>query len=150
MFGLFNKKTTSNNNYSLKNDYTSTSINSDDRVAADGGAIVTRGNVNILDGGAIGEAFKFGNAANEDAFDFGKTLAQLSSDDTELVLGFASNAFDAAHEAVTGQAERVLTLTESAMERDRVESAKLADKAMQIAIPLGLAFAAAWAWRGMK
>ncbi|MEN8950689.1 hypothetical protein [Planktotalea arctica] len=139
MFGLFNKRTESTNNYSLQNDYKSTSINSDDRVAADGGAIVTRGNVSILDGDAIDSSFEFAN-----------TLAQLSSDETEVALGFAQNAFDAAHQAVTGQSQRVLTIAETAMERDRVESAKLSEKAMQIAVPLGLAFAAAWAWRGMK
>lgn len=135
---LFSKKTRSTNNYSLRNEYTSLSTNSDDRVGADNGAIVTRGNVNILDGGAVAGSLNLARDITAGAYDSLGTIAELSS-----------GTFDSALDAVTGQADRVLTMAQAErlknVEMQQEQSGLLTEKLFNIALPLGIVFAIAWA-----
>jgi hypothetical protein len=101
---------------------TSTTTNTttiDERVAADQGAIVTRGNVTVTDSGAIALA----GEVSEQAINFGGDLARESLASTTETLAQIINA-------------------------DRAEETQLADQLIRIGIPALVVMVIAWrVWR---
>lgn len=98
---------------------TNTSV--DNRVAADNGAIVTKGNVTVLDGGAIGLAGEIG----EQAIDAGILFGRMGNDLASESLG-----------------STIDTLT-AVIDQDRDESAKLSEQLVNM-IPYIVVGVVAW------
>jgi hypothetical protein len=122
------KSTESRTSTTNQSEYNSTNISHDDRVAADAGAIVTRGNVSVLDGGAIELAGEIGQGAIDAATLFagiGETLATRG-------LGLA----DQSMQSTVDTLKRVI-------EADRDDSAQLSGQLVNM-IPWAIAGVVAW------
>lgn len=143
---LFSKDTKSTNNYSLRNNFRSESKNVDNRAAADNGAIITRGTVNVLDGGAVSGALDLATRTSLGAFDSLETIAALSGDVYDGALSTTSNMFSQALDEISGTSDRAFEIAERSS-NEAAASASLAEKLINIAVPLGVVFAVAWAWK---
>jgi hypothetical protein len=122
------KNTSSRTSTTNQSEYNSTNISHDDRVAADEGAIVTRGNVNVLDGGAIGMAGEMGQGA----IDAGTLFAGMGGNLAERGLGLANQSMQSTVETL----QNVI-----ASERD--DSAQLSSQLVNM-IPWAVAGLVAW------
>lgn len=111
-----------------QSEYNSTNVSNDNRVAADNGAIVTKGNVTVLDGGAIALAGELSEAAIDAGVLFG---AQG--------LDIAGQGFDLAE---TSLGSTIETLTE-VIDQDRAESAKLSEQLVNM-VPYIVVGVVAW------
>lgn len=155
------KRTASETRTTNSSVYNSTNTSTDSRVAADNGAIVTRGNVTVTDGGAIAMAADIGGAAIEAGEFFARTASGIASDGLDAGEALARRGLDAG-EALAAQgmdygqtvAETGFDLAVTSLEstnqtlqrvidQDRAESAKLSEQLVQM-IPYIVAGVVVW------
>lgn len=153
------KSTDSRTSTTNKSEYNSTNISNDNRVAADNGAIVTRGNVykTVTDAGAIRMAGEVSEAAIDAGVLFARMGAEVGEDGlrtgeriassgmsygAELAgygRGLADEGFDLARNSMGSTIE---TLT-AVIDRDREESAMLSEQLVNM-IPYIVVGVVAW------
>lgn len=124
------KSTKSKTSTTNSSEYNSTNVSTDNRVAADNGAIVTRGNVykTVTDGGAI----KLSGEIAEAAIDAGVLFGRMGG-------GIADEGFDLARDSMGSTID---TLT-AVIDQDRDEAAKLSEQLVNM-IPYIVVGVVAW------
>lgn len=133
------KSTSSRTSTTNQSEYNSTNVSSDDRVAADAGAIVTRGNVNVTDGGAIQMAGELGEEAFDAATMFagmGNTMASRGLDAGQQLAARGLGLADQSMKSTVETLQKVI-----ASERD--DSAQLSSQLVNM-IPWAIAGFVAW------
>lgn len=125
------KSTRSATSTTNQSEYNSTNVTTDERIAADNGAIVTRaGNVykTVTDGGAI----RMAGEVSEAAIDAGVLFGRMGGD-------IADEGFDLARDSLGS----TITTLKSVIDQDRDESAKLSERLINM-IPYIVVGVVAW------
>lgn len=106
-----------------------TTNTTDARVAADNGAIVTRGNVTVTDGGAI-----------EAMGDLASDVVVAAEDFAMVSQNFGEYAFDLAHQTMQSKDQ----LISDVLEKQQSSDAMIGDKLINVGIPALVIGVIAW------